>query len=158
MGCPSEGLPTSGVPGSVIRCTLSFLLGLSLGDCGTSAPSVPRYIVTVAPINLVGAGHPGLCIAVDPADVQGVWWWEPGPSGCSSRTTGPTVFRVPATVAARGGSGDIEVRFQLQLMSGVRDVRLLLHDGSVRDTASGALVSTARRRDLDIPPAYGNGR
>jgi hypothetical protein len=155
MGCPRERLPTSGVPGSVIRCTWPLLLGLSLGGCRTSARPVPRYIVTVAPINLVGAGHPGLCIAVDPADAQGVWWWEPGPSGCSSRTTGPTVFRAPATVAAPGGSGDIEVRFQLQLMSGVRDVRLLVHDGGVRETASGALVSTERRRDLDIPPAYG---
>jgi len=138
----------------VIRCTLPLLLGLTLGGCRTSAPSVPRYIATVAPINLVGAGHPGICVAVDPGDARGIWWWEPGASGCSSRTTGPTVFRLPATVAP-GGSGDIEVRFQLQLMSGVRDVTLLLHDGGVRDTTSGARVSTERRRDLDIPPAYG---
>jgi hypothetical protein len=71
-------------------------------------------------------------------------------------TTGPTVFRAqPATVAASRSSGDIEVRFQLSLMSGQRDVALRLQEGSMRVTASGARVSTERRDDLDIPPAYG---
>ena len=115
-----------------------------------------RYIVTATPVDLVGPGHPGLCLAIDPADRQGVWWWEPGPSGCATRTTGPTVFRgQDATVAARAGSRDVDIRFQLQLMSGTRDVRLLLQDGAVLVTASGAKVRTERRRDLEIPPAYG---
>jgi hypothetical protein len=135
---------------------LLLLLGLSPVACRSSAPSVPRYIVTVTPINLVGVGHPGHCIAVDPTDAQGVWLWEPGPSGCSSRTTGPMVFRAqPATVAVPIGSGAIEVHFQLQLMSGPRDVELLIQDGGTRVTASGVAVSTERRSDLDIPPAYG---
>jgi hypothetical protein len=38
---------------------------------------------------------------------------------------------------------------------GVRDVRLLLQDGNVRDSVSGAQSSTARRADLDIPFAFG---
>jgi hypothetical protein len=32
-------------------------------------------------------------VAVDPTDPKGVWWWEPGRSGCSSRSTGPSAFR-----------------------------------------------------------------
>src|SRR5688500_13556002 len=94
-----------------------LLVGLALGACRTSAPSVPRYLVTVAPIQVLDARHPGLCIAVNPADPHGVWWWEPGPSGCSSRTTGPAVFSAHhATVSARKSSGAIDVGFQLPLM------------------------------------------
>jgi hypothetical protein len=112
--------------------------------------------VTATPLNLVGLGHPGFCIAVDPADPQGVWWWEPGPSGCSSSINGPTVFHAErATVTAPANSRNIDVRFQLQLMSGPRDVRLLLQDGTMQVTTSGVGVSTERRGDLDIPPAYG---
>jgi hypothetical protein len=142
------------MPASVV--TFIVVLGLSAAACGPSTPSAPRYIVTATPVDLVGVGHPGLCVAVDPADEHGVWWWEPGPSGCSRRTTGPTVLRAQlATVATSRGSSDIEVRFQLPLMSGSRDVRLQLQEGSMRVMASGARVPTARRADLNIPPAYG---
>jgi hypothetical protein len=141
-----------------MRLTFLLLLGLSLGACRTVAPSVPRYIVTLTPVSLgVGPGHPGLCIAVDPADAQGVWWWQPGPSGCSSRITGPTVFRAHlATVATAQDSGATEVGFQVPLMSGPpRDFKLVVQDDSLRVAASGERVSTERRSTLDIPPAHG---
>ena len=114
-----------------------------------------RYIVTATPLALVGPGHPGVCLAIDPADAQGVWWWEPGPSGCATRTTGPAVF--PAHRAAVGvtGAGNADIRFELQLMSGTRDVRLRLEDGAIRVMPSGARVQTKRRNDLNIPPAHG---
>lgn len=135
---------------------LYLTLALSVGACRTPTPAVPRYIVTVTPLNLVSAGHPGLCIAVDPADAKGIWWWEPGLSGCSTRTTGPTIFRAHhATVASIGGSADVEARFRMQLMSGSRDVTLLLRHGAMRVASSGERVSTERRDDLDIPPAFG---
>ena len=53
--------------------------------------STDRYVVTASPIK-VGVVSGALCIAVDVHDQQGVWWWEPGRSGCSSRSTGPGVF------------------------------------------------------------------
>ena len=137
------------------RCaSIVLLLGLPLLACRSSAPPVPRYIVTTAPIGVVGVAHPGLCIAVDPTDTGGVWWWEPGRSGCASRSTGPTVFRAEgATVTPPAASGAIEVHFKLQLMvSGARDIRLVLEDGGMRDVASGARVATGRRNDLDVPP------
>jgi hypothetical protein len=135
--------------------TFLLLVGLSLGACRTLAPPVPRYIVTLTPINLA-IGHPGVCIAVDPTDAHGVWWWEPGPSGCSSRTTGPTVFRADLATVATAQGAATEVGFRVPLMSGPpRDFRLVLHDDGMRVAASGERVSTERRRDLDIPPAHG---
>jgi hypothetical protein len=130
---------------------LPLILGLSLA-C-QSTPPAPRYIVTTTPIDVVGVGHPGLCVAVDPTDAQGVWWWEPGRSGCSSRSTGPTVFRAGgANVAAPTPSGEIEVHFQLQLMEGApRDVGLLLLDGGLRVVGSATRVATERRSNLDVP-------
>ena len=136
-----------------------LLLALSLGACRTLAPAAPRYIVTLTPVSLgIGPGnHPGLCIAVDSADAQGVWWWQPGPSGCSSRITGPTVFRAHlATVATARGSGATEVGFQVPLMEGPpRDFRLVLQGDGMRVADSGERVSTERRSNLDIPLAFG---
>jgi hypothetical protein len=136
---------------------LLMLLGFSSVACRSLAPSAQRYLVTATPINVVGVGHPGLCIAVDPSDAHGVWWWEPGPSGCSTRTTGPTILRAErAEVMARTGSSDVDVRFRLQLMIvGPRDIDLVIQDGGMRDATSGARVQTERRGNLDIPPAYG---
>ena len=71
---------------SPARFIFPLLLLVFLFGCRTSTPSVPRYIVTVTPVDVVGGGF-GLCIAVDPADAQGIWWWQPGPSGCASRIT-----------------------------------------------------------------------
>jgi len=52
-------------------------------------------------------------------------------------------------------SGPIEVNFTLQLMSGPRDVTLVLQNSEMRVAASGVRVATQRRADLEIPPAYG---
>ena len=137
------------------RTLVLLLLGLSLGACRTVAPAVPRYIVTLAPIPLA-VGHPGLCVAVDPTDAHGVWWWEPGRSGCSSRTTGPTVFAADrAKVTARNGAAT-QVEFRVPLMTGpARDYTLVIDGGGLRDAASGEKVPTERRNDLSIPPAHG---
>jgi hypothetical protein len=127
---------------------------------------IPRYIVTTAPIDVgVAPGMAprlpdlrGLCVAVNPTDPQGVWWWEPGQSGCSSRSTGPDVFRADeATVVARTESAEIEVRFRLQLhgrpgstMPSFVDVRLTIRDGNMLAAATGARVTTERRNDLKV--------
>jgi hypothetical protein len=133
-------------------------LGLALIACRSMPPEPARYVVTTAPLGVRGVS-PGLCVAVDPTDPQGIWWWEPGRSGCSSRSTGPGVFRAEhATVAAPSQSGAIEVRFRLQLIVGpgstmpdFADLEILLQDGSMRAMASGVLVPTERRNDLEVP-------
>lgn len=132
---------------------LALMFGLTLFACRR----VPRYIVTTSPLNIVGVGHPGLCVAVDPNDSKGVWWWEPGRSGCSSRSTGPTAFRADAAAVAASPSGTIDVHFQVQMQVGApRAVGLVLQDGGMRVVASGERVPTERRNDIDLPeqPPY----
>jgi len=137
------------------RFTLALLLVVFLFGCRTSAPSLLRYIVTATPVDAVGGGW-GLCIAVDPTDAHGVWWWQPGPSGCGSRITGPTVFRADrGQVRVSTISSAISASFTLQLHNGSRDINLALHDSEMLIADSGMRVPTERRADLDIPPAYG---
>jgi len=140
---------------SAARFIFPVLLVVFLFGCRPSAPSVPRYIVTATPVDAVGGGW-GVCIAVDPTDAQGVWWWQPGPSGCATRITGPKVFRADrAQVRISTNSSSISASFTLQLHVGTRDVNLALQDSEMRITASGMRVPTQRRADLEIPPAYG---
>jgi hypothetical protein len=112
-----------------------------------------RYVVTAAPL---GVGVPTkLCLAVDPTDVHGVWWWEPGKNGCAYRSTGPGVFRADGATVSRT-NGVIEASFRLQLHArvGERDsvgVRLTIEGGRMRSSASVEGVPVASRRDLDIP-------
>jgi hypothetical protein len=133
---------------------LVVAIGLGIGACKTTTP--PRYIVTATPIDVLGGGHLGLCLAVDPTDTHGVWWWEPGPSGCAKRTTGPAVFHGDeASVVASSASGAVDVRFRLQLTTGFRDVHLELQGGAMQLSGSASRVATGRRGDLDVPFAFG---
>jgi hypothetical protein len=118
-----------------------------------------RYIVTASPID-IGTSAPGLCVAVDPSTEHGVWWWEPGTSGCASRSTGPGVFEADqATVSPATQSPTIGVRFRVGLHSMTRpfvEIHLVIEDGSMRLVASGARVPILRRRNLDVPPVDGS--
>jgi hypothetical protein len=144
----------SGEATSVRLRVIPVLAALMLVTLACRSALVPRYILTTAPLD-VGVRGGGLCVAVDPADPKGVWWWEPGESGCSSRSTGPGVFRADdATVVAQTGSAKIEVRFRIGLhstMPSFADVRLAIQDGDMLTTATGARVTTVRRSDLEVP-------
>jgi hypothetical protein len=78
----------------VVACLVATLVvGLMCGGCRRAVrdddQTRPRYVVTASPIDVrVGSG---LCVAVDPSDPKGVWWWQPG-EDCSSRSTGPMVL------------------------------------------------------------------
>ena len=154
-GAISDVIMVLGVATSVLLTLRPVLVGLLLVALACRSA---RYIVTTAPID-VGAGPLGLCVAVDPADPQGVWWWEPGQSGCSSRSTGPGVFHAgEATVLARTESAKIEVRFRLPLhgrpgstMPTFVDVRLAIQDGNMLAATTGTRVPTDRRNDLEVP-------
>ena len=140
---------------------LTALLAVALGGCGTTpqiSPAAPRYIVTAAPIDVGGVSRL-LCVGVDPSDAEGVWWWEPGSSGCMSRSTGPGVFHAErAVVTSRGGAEALEVSFRVQLkapsasaLPRFADVLLIVENGEIRAAASGARVGSARRADLELP-------
>src|SRR5687768_9132925 len=99
-----------------------------LVGCRVASPPqsvTPRYQVTASPID-VGNGI-RLCVAIDPADSQGVWWWGPGASGCASRSTGPGVFRADQATVSQ--SPPTAVGFRLGTHSATRpfiDVRMVI--------------------------------
>ena len=135
----------------MIDRTVAVFLGLALLGACRSVPT-PRYIVSTTPMLFVDPRHPGLCVAVDPTDAKGVWWWEPGRSGCSSRSTGPSPFPAAAARVTRSTSGTIEVSFEIQLMvAGPRVVKLEITDTEMREASTGLHARTERRATLDVP-------
>jgi hypothetical protein len=137
------------------RSRYSFLLLLAIASVACRSvfrPPAARYIVTDTPINL-GIG-PGVCIAADPLDREGVWWWEPGAKGCSGRSTGPGLFHAEhATVEQLERSGPVALAFRLPTHSTQRpfkDVRLLIEGDSMHAVDTGVPVSVHRRNALDI--------
>jgi hypothetical protein len=127
---------------------VTIALGLLSGACGSS----PRYIATSTPIDVLGIAELKFCIAVDPGDAQGAWTWEPGPSGCSTRSTGPTVFHA-VDAAVRTESGIVKVHFVVPMMIGdPRPVELTIQDGKMQAGVSGDTVVTERRATLNVPP------
>ena len=120
--------------------------------CQSAPPrrsSVNHYLATERTID-VGVG-PGLCVAVDLSDPSGVWWWEPGRTECTSRSTGPSVFPADSAKVTRSSSGAIDVSFEIQLKTGPpRQVRLEVHEDHMRELPSGRRVSAERRATLDL--------
>jgi hypothetical protein len=106
------------------------LLALAPAACrSVSPPSVARYVVTDAPIN-VGVGA-GLCIAV-----------------------GPGMFHAENPVVAQSEGGSVAFGFRLPTHSMPRpfvDVRLVMENDGMRAVDTGALVPVHRRNDLDVP-------
>lgn len=134
------------------HCFVVCLLTL-VGACASS----PRYIVTGAPLKLIDPAHPGVCIAIDPADPKGVWWWDAGRSGCSDRSSS-TMAAGQASVARAAGDA-VEASFQVSLMSGrTLEVRLEARDGRIRDAVTGTSVPAERRATLEVPERSAGGR
>jgi hypothetical protein len=98
-------------------------------------------------------------VAFDPADEHGVWWWEPGATGCDTRSTGPGVFHADRAVVPRAATGSpLALTFRLGMHSASRpfvDVRLVLEDGSIRAVDTGARATLVRRAVLEVPEKPG---
>src|SRR5438046_391930 len=125
------------------RITRDVLSGLLLVSSAIACHSTTRtpvqhvtahYLVTDSPID-VGVG-PGLCVAVDVLDPHGVWWWEPGATGCPSRSTGPNVFHADqAHVSRETSASPVSVSFRLGTHSTTRpfiDVQMVVESGTMR--------------------------
>jgi len=136
------------------RSATLLLVTAFLAGCRSAPPPVPRYIVTAAPLPLLGPTPPntGFCVAVDPNDPKGVWWWEPGRTGCTSRSTGPDVFPARDAKVARSSSAALDVSFGIPLHdNSVRPISLEVHEDRVRQQPSGPSVSAIRRATLEMP-------
>jgi hypothetical protein len=131
---------------------VALVLSLSPLACRKELPA-GRYLVTATPIDLgVGSRHPGLCVAIDPMDAEGVWWWEPGHEGCATRTSGPGVFRPQRVTVTRAESGAIAAKFALQpLLVGPRELTLSIRDGEFHVAGSEVRIAVDGRNDLEIP-------
>jgi hypothetical protein len=126
------------------RCSVVCLLTV-LGACA----SQPRYIVTSTPLKLIDPAHPGLCIAIDPNDPKGVWWWDAGRSGCTDRSS--STMSADRASVARATAGTVDASFQVGLVSGRNlQVRLEAFDGRIRDTISRLTVPAERRATLEL--------
>ena len=138
-----------------LLCSVGAVLVAGRAGLPLTAQTDTEYIVTATPAD-VGVVSQALCIAVNPLDQHRVWWWEPGASGCSTRSTGPGIFHAEqATVSrARAPSAAIEVGFRMQLHSRTSrfaEVLLVLEGGSMSNVASDVRVPAESRRDLDVP-------
>jgi hypothetical protein len=143
-------------------CLILLAAGALLGWRSASQQQSPLspYLVTESPID-IGDGI-RLCVAVDTKNQDGVWWWEPGRSGCTSRSTGPGVFHAErAKVSTAAPTGPTTIGFRLGTHSATRpfiDVRLEVADGTMRALESRARVSLRRSQDLDVPELPVRGR
>jgi hypothetical protein len=136
----------------------AFVLVPSSGEVCAQAHG--RYIVNVSPLQ-TGTGVLGLCFAVDPSQVHGVWWWEPMNGKCTSRSTGPGVFRAERSQVTRLPGGGVEFRFQVAMMPSPHDpnppderVVVRIEEDSMRSLTVRSSSKTARRNDLQIPDVW----
>jgi hypothetical protein len=123
---------------------------------GVPSAQQRRYVVTAEPLHLDLPTNP-LCIAIDPADPQGVWWWEPG-SSCRNRRTSDILHPGRPVVVRDASSVRIEVSFRIGLHSLTRpfvDVTLVVDEKGMGSATSDVRVPTEDRDDLDIPSFSG---
>jgi len=130
---------------------------IALVMVGLVTQGTARYAVTAEPLDV---GGPRLCLAVDPSDVHGVWWWQSWAGGCASRDTGPGLFRPDQATVVKEGEV-VRVSFRLGL-HGIPpqpdhlDVRIVLEGDRMRSTASGSSVAVVSRDNLDIQSRMGH--
>ena len=132
-------------------------VAVAAAGCRRTATAIAgRYVVTSTPLAVGLADDKGLCIAVDPDDPRGVWWWEPSASGCGRRSTGPGLFHADEALVSRSTETEaFTVAFRLPLHSAkppsVLDVRLVVEGGTMRTLDYRSTVDVHRRRDLNVP-------
>jgi hypothetical protein len=150
------------IPSVGARSAWLWVAGAALLGCQSPQPlppAVKSYLATERTID-VGVG-PRLCVAVDLSDPAGVWWWQPGSSGCGSRSTGPGLFHPEgATVRPSAQNGVHEIVFTVGTHSATRpfvDVRLLVDRGTLKVAGSTESVPLVPRSHLEIPEKAGRG-
>ena len=141
----------------VFVAMLNLLAGRASAEQLMSAAS--RYLVTTTPIKITGISKP-LCVGVDPTDAHGVWWWEPGQTGCSGRSTTDVIPAANAAVTLAVGQTETSIRFTVPTLGNrIVDVILTVRDGTMFTSNSDAPdaepphvgVRVERRDHLPLP-------
>lgn len=115
--------------------------------------SIPQktYLVSRTPVD-VGTSSRGLCVAVEPGNPKGVWWWNACPDDqCSKRSS--SMMEAENASVSTTSTGAIDVRFRLELIArepSHLDVVLAIEGERMRGV-SGRFVPIDRRPDLTIP-------
>ena len=149
--------PTGPPRGWIVCGCWLFLSALLLTACQPPGPPLPRYIISATPLDLTGEGLHVVCLGIDTADVNGVWWWQAGRSGCSTSSGVPVMRAEFARVNAFDDRQAIDVRFSLRTTGAsleptrYREIQLMVKDDTMQIAGSSARVATERRHDLNIP-------
>ncbi len=112
----------------------------------------------MTPLSL-GSGL-GLCVGVDHTDPTGVWWWEPGRSGCSTRSTDPDVFPAQGAAVTPVSDQTTGIHFRMGMHVGapldvhltIRNGRMFVSGSDVPDTGQDVGVQVERLDNL-LPPS-----
>ena len=145
---------------------VAMFIALIFGAGAFAQHARSKYVVTSDPIR-VHAGPAGLCVAIDPSDATGVWWWGPGRSGCTSRDTvvGPgqenvqgiaALFHAIDAAVSTDPSGTVHARFRLGLHARPGqpefvDINLTEKSDVIRCSSTHAAVQAKRLDILNIP-------
>ena len=129
----------------------------------TSQPARSKYVVSAEPIR-VHTGPAGLCVAIDPVDRAGIWWWGPGRSGCTTRNTEThenatgiaALFHPTDAVVSMDPSGTVHAHFRLGLHARpgepeYLEIDLTAESDAIRCTSTQATVKVKWLNVLDIP-------
>ena len=116
--------------------------------CGCTAKP-PTYAVTLEPLT-VGTGQ--ICLAIDEHDADHLWWWQPGRSGCNTRSTDP-LFKNKARVGF-SSSGGTDIQWNHRQYGTVRSFAFHLEGGFFYSPATGQRVAMVERARLDVPMGY----
>jgi hypothetical protein len=102
----SDGMSQHAGVAVISSAVLSLLVGV------VTQPAPARYAVSAAPLNLGSSGK--LCIAVDPSDPHGIWWWQSGTDNCATRDTGPGLMKADEATVSTDSVG-VHASFRLGL-------------------------------------------
>jgi hypothetical protein len=140
------------------RCLPAVVAVSLLGWSPGAAQPVAPYIATTTPIQVGPRNH--LCIAIDPLDPSGVWWWNSGVLGCATRSS--DIIRASEATVSRLRDGLIRIEFSLAVHSIDADsavpVRLVLDGRRLRSAETASQVDVEGRQDLAIPEEVPRGR
>src|SRR5438552_5104087 len=124
------------------RRTVFLLLSLAVLACSaTSQSMVPRYITSASPIEY-------LCVAVDPLQKDGVWWWQSFTSGCATRSTGPGVFKADQATVSHATRSTVVITFRVGMHSTTepfREIHLVIEGDSMHSHAKRYHNGRSRR-------------